>query len=69
KAVSVVWFRNDGRQNFTPHVLAYEPTHLVSVDAGDFTRDGRPALVTGAFHAYSPFARLSRVTLWQRGTP
>ena len=69
KAVSMVWFRNDGRQNFTPHVLAYEPTHLLSVDSGDFGRDGRPALVTGAFHAYPPFARMSRVTLWQRATP
>lgn len=66
KAVSVVWYRNDGKQNFIPHVLAYEPTHLTSVDAGDFARDGRPVLVTGAFHAYPPFAKLSRLTLWPR---
>jgi len=69
KAVSIVWYRNDGRQNFTPHVLAYEPTHLVSVDAADFSGTGRPVLVTGAFHAYPPFAKLSRVTLWPRITP
>jgi hypothetical protein len=65
-AVSMVWYRNDGKQNFTPHVLAYEPTHLLTVDAADFDRDGRPVLVTGAFHAYPPFARLSRITLWHR---
>jgi hypothetical protein len=69
KAVSMVWYRNDGRQNFTPHVLAYEPTHLISLDAGAFERDGRPTLVTGAFHAYPPYAKLSRVTLWPRAKP
>ena len=65
-AVSMVWFKNDGRQNFTPHVLAYQPTHLTTLDAADFDRDGRPTLVTGAFHAYPPYAAMSRVTLWHR---
>lgn len=64
-AVSMVWFRNDGRQQFTPHVLAHQPTHLLTVDAGDFDRDGRPVLVTGAFHAYPPYAKLSRVMGWR----
>jgi hypothetical protein len=66
-AISMVWYRNDGKQNFAPHVLAYEPTHLLTVDAADFNGDGRVELVTGAFHAYPPFAKMSRVTLWQRG--
>ncbi len=65
-AVSMVWFKNDGRQNFTPHVLAYTPTHLLTVDAADFDRDGRPTLVTGSFHAYAPFRNLSRINLWHR---
>jgi hypothetical protein len=66
KAVSMVWFRNDGKQNFTPHVLAYAPTHLLTIDAADFNHDGQVTLVTGAFHAYPPFDRMSRVTLWPR---
>jgi hypothetical protein len=69
RAVSMVWFRNDGKQNFTPHVLAYEPTHLLTVDAVMLGRDERPSLVTGAFHAYPPFLRMSRVNLWQRAAP
>jgi hypothetical protein len=65
QAVSLVWFRNDGRQNFTPHVLAYKPTHLVSVAVGDFDGNGRPALVTGNFYSYPPYSEpLSRVIVW-----
>ncbi len=66
RAVSMVWFKNDGHQNFTPHVLAYKPTHLLTIDAGDFDRDGRPVLVTGAFHAYPPYGEMSRLMLWRR---
>jgi hypothetical protein len=69
KAVSMVWFKNDGRQNFTPHVLAFKPTHLLTLDAADFDRDGRPVLVTGAFHAYPPYTEMSRLTLWRRAAP
>jgi hypothetical protein len=65
QALSLVWFRNDGRQHFTPHVLAYKPTHLVSVAAGDFDGDGRPVLVTGSFYSYPPYLDpLSRILLW-----
>jgi hypothetical protein len=65
QAVSLVWFRNDGRQNFTPYVLAYKPTHLVSVAVGDFDGNGRPALVTGNFYSYPPYIEpLSRVIVW-----
>ena len=28
--------------------------------------DGQPELVTGGFHFYPPFDRISRVSLWQR---
>ncbi len=68
-AVSVVWYRNDGKQNFTPHILAHRPTHLLTIDAADFGGDGRPALVTGAFHAYPPYRDMSRLTLWSRAMP
>lgn len=66
---SMVWFRNDGRMNFTPRVLAYEPIELLTVVAGNFDGTGRPSLVTGAMHAYPPYERMSRVMLWTRRTP
>ena len=61
---SMVWFRNDGRMNFTPHVLAYEPIELLTVTAGNFDGSGRPSLITGGFHAYPPYQRMSRMLLW-----
>ncbi|MDP3070480.1 MAG: VCBS repeat-containing protein [Opitutaceae bacterium] len=68
-AVSMVWYRNDGRQKFTPHILAHRPTHLLTIDTADFTGDGRPAIVAGAFHAYPPYRDMSRLTLWRRAGP
>jgi hypothetical protein len=58
-------FENDGHQNFTPRVLAHEPTHLVVVKAADMFNDGRIELVTGSFAFYPPYDRVSRVTLWE----
>lgn len=65
KAESLVWFRNDGQQRFTKYVLAHEPTHLMTVAVGDFDGTGRPTIVTGAFHAYPPYDRKSRLILWR----
>ena len=65
-AASLVWFRNDGHQNFTPHVLAYEPTHLLTIAAADFDGSGRPTLVSGAFFSNAPFDHLNRLLLWPR---
>jgi len=65
-AVSLAWFENNGAQNFTRHVLAHEPTHLVVVDGADLDRDGSIELVTGSFGFYPPFERAGRVTLWKR---
>jgi hypothetical protein len=65
-AISLVWFRNDGRQNFTPHILAYEPTHLLAVAAADMDGSGRPTIVTGAFFSNAPFTTLNRLLLWPR---
>lgn len=67
-AASLVMFHNDGKMNFTMHVLAHSPTHLVSCAAADLDGNGRPVLVTAGFHAYPPFDRLSRLTLWWRQT-
>jgi hypothetical protein len=68
-APSLVWFRNDGRMTFTPHVLAYEPIELLTVAAGNFDGTGRPSLITGGFHAYRPYERMSRITLWTPAKP
>lgn len=62
--VSLMWFRNDGRMGFTPHVLAHAPKDQISVAVGQFNH--RPALVTGGFYIYPPFDNMARVTVWQR---
>jgi hypothetical protein len=65
-AVSLVWFRNNGRPHFTRHVLATQPTHLLVVEAADLTGDGRLELITAGFHAYPPYDRMSRLLLWSQ---
>ncbi|MFO1449295.1 MAG: VCBS repeat-containing protein [Opitutaceae bacterium] len=65
KSASLVLFRNDGKQSFTPIVLAHQPIQLISVAAGDLDGSGRPSLVTGAFFAYPPFDNMARLTLWR----
>lgn len=65
KAVSLVAFMNDGRMNFTPHVLAYAPTQLIACDARDMDGSGRPSIVTVGFYSYPPFDVMSRITLWR----
>ena len=64
--VSLMWFRNDGRMNFEPVVLARTPKDLITLAVGDFDGSGRPALATGGFYIYPPFDALSRITLWRR---
>jgi FG-GAP-like repeat len=64
-SVSLMAFENDGRNNFTPRILAYEPTHLIVVKAADMFNDGRIELLTGAMMFYPPFTHVSRVTLWE----
>jgi hypothetical protein len=68
-AQSLVWFRNDGGMNFTPHVLAYAPIELLTVTAGNFDGTGHPSLITGGFHAYRPYERMSRIMLWTPAGP
>jgi hypothetical protein len=63
-AASLVWFRNDGRMNFTAITMATSPTHLMTVTSGNF-ESSKPALVTGGFHAYPPYERMSRIMIWR----
>lgn len=65
KAISMAWFRNDGKMHFQRRILAYQPTHLLTVDAAQFGGNGKPWLVTGAFHAYPPYEHQSRLLLWK----
>jgi hypothetical protein len=64
--VSLMWYRNDGNQKFTPHVLARAPKDLITIAAGDFDGNGRPSLVTGGFYIMPPYDNMSRITLWRR---
>ena len=66
EAVSMMAWLNDGHENFTPVVLAHQPTHLICAAIGDLDGNGVPVIVTGGFHAYPPYDRMSSVTLWRR---
>ncbi|WP_404423954.1 FG-GAP repeat domain-containing protein [Nibricoccus sp. IMCC34717] len=70
-AQSLVWFRNDGKMNFTPRVLAYNPIMLLTLGVGDFEGRGRPSIVSGCMHAYPPYeqARMGRIMLWTKAAP
>lgn len=65
-AVSMMVWLNDGQQRFMPHVLARAPTHLVSAAVGDLDGNGVPVIVTGGWHLFPPYDRLSSITLWRR---
>ena len=67
-AASVVVFKNDGKMNFTMHVIAHEPIQLTSCAVGDIDGSGRPAIVAGGFYSYPPFDRMGRITLWRQKT-
>jgi hypothetical protein len=44
---SLLWFENDGRQQFTPHSLARIPRSLVTLELADLDEDGRLDLIVG----------------------
>lgn len=61
---SIVWFENDGHMNFTMHDVSSKPTHLISLEAADMNKDGRPDLVSVRMNVYPPFTKDGRVVLW-----
>lgn len=69
EAPALVVFRNDGKQNFTMHVLAHGPIQLITCAAGDLDGSGRPSIVTAGFYSYPPFDRMDRITLWRPAKP
>ncbi|MEM9158607.1 MAG: VCBS repeat-containing protein [Verrucomicrobiota bacterium] len=64
-SASLVCFENLGNEQFAKRILAHQPTHLVVVDAADMDNDGDLDLVSGGFHFYPPYDKLSRITLWE----
>ena len=63
-AQSFIWFENAGDMEFIRHDIASNPTHILSLELGDFNQDGQVDFVTGGMHVYPPFDRMARVTLW-----
>lgn len=61
---SFIWIENIGGTQFKKHPLASSPTHLLTLEPGDFNNDGQIDMVTGGMHVYPPFDRMGRVTLW-----
>jgi hypothetical protein len=60
----MIWLENDGKMNFIQRDVASSPTHILSLSLGDFNNDGEIDVVTGGMHAYPPYDRMGRVTLW-----
>lgn len=63
-SASLVLLENDGRQTFTPKMIADRPIHLATVAAADVNGDGKPDIVAGSLFLSDPPHRSGRVTLW-----
>ena len=63
-AQSFVWLENMGNMQYKKHEIATSPTHLLTLELGDFNNDGLMDFVTGGMHAYPPNDRMGRITLW-----
>ena len=63
---SLMWFRNNGRMQFEPRVLATKPLDQITLAVGDFAGNGRPMLVSGGFFLAATYDGTGRITLWRR---
>jgi hypothetical protein len=61
---SFIWLENTGNMQFITHDIANNPTHLLTLELGDFNNDGLTDMVTGGMHTYPPNDRMARITLW-----
>ena len=64
EAQGFIWLENTGNMHFKKRNIACSPTHLITMDTGDFNNDGLTDMVTGGMHIYPPYNRMGRVTLW-----
>ncbi len=64
EAQSFIWLENTGNGQFTKHTIARKPTHLITLETGDFDRNGQMDMITGGMYLYPPYDRMGRVTLW-----
>ena len=64
-AESFIWLENDGSNQFSMHPIATSPTHIVTMELGDFNNDGNMDMVTGGIHVYPPFDNMARIVLWE----
>lgn len=61
---SFIWLENDGQMNFIRHDITNNPTHILTLELGDFNQDGKVDMITGGMHVYPPFNRIGRIMLW-----
>ena len=61
---SFIWLENSGNMQFIRHDITSTPTHLLTLELGDFNNDGLMDMVTGGMHTYPPYDRMSRITIW-----
>ena len=64
ESLSFIWLENTGAMQFKNHEIARYPTHLLTLEMGDFNNDGLTDMVTGGMHTYPPFDHMARITLW-----
>lgn len=49
KRQSLIWFENDGKQNFTRHNISNQPHSIVTLQLADVTGDKRLDIIAGVF--------------------
>ncbi len=66
KSESFVLLKNDGSNKFIKQKIANLPTHLITLELGDFNNDKQIEAVTGGVYAYPPYKNMKRVVLWNK---
>lgn len=66
EAPTMMAWLNDGKQDFTPLILARAPTHIMTAAVGDLDGNGVPVIVTGCLYATPTTEPMSSVLLWRR---
>ncbi len=55
---------NKGNNTFKKNTIANFPTHLITLELGDFNNDSHMDIVTAGIYVYPPFENMERITLW-----